>query len=40
MVNLFARSNRAVKRLIPIPTRTIGDSRILKKQSQLKLGAT
>ena len=38
--NLFARSNRAAKRLIPIPTRTIGDSKILNQQIQLKLCAT
>jgi hypothetical protein len=38
--NLLARSNRAAARLILIPTRTIGDSRILKKQNQLKLCAT
>ena len=38
--NFSARSNRAAKRLIPIPTRTIGDSMILYIQSQLKLGAT
>ena len=38
--NLFARSNRAAKRLMPIPTSTMGDSKILNRQSQLKLSAT
>src|SRR5579862_392854 len=38
--NLFDRSNRATNRLTTIPMRTIGDSMILKEQSQLKLGGT
>jgi eukaryotic-like serine/threonine-protein kinase len=37
VISLFARSNRAAKRLMPIPTRTTGDSSILHPQIQPKL---